>query len=150
MLAGQAYHTASLAPANAVLSLAVIDRQYAAPGTEVTVSWSSTQGTDGPGRGPRLPAHPRHGGARALQRARPHQLPGSRLTGAALSPEPMPALACWPPCQAIAGMAVASLGLAYRDPAVSVTVFRATRAASRSAGVKPLVIALSTWPRRRP
>ena len=37
-LAGQAYHTASLAPANAVLSLAVIDSQYAAPGTGVTVS----------------------------------------------------------------------------------------------------------------
>jgi vanillate/3-O-methylgallate O-demethylase len=43
-LAGQAYHTASLAPANAVLSLAVIDRQYAAPGTEVTVSWGEHPG----------------------------------------------------------------------------------------------------------
>jgi glycine cleavage system aminomethyltransferase T len=86
-LAGQAYHTASLTPANAVLSLAVIDRQYAAPGTEVTVSWGEHPGArDGPGRGPGLPAHPRHRGARALQRARPHQLPGGRLTGAALSP----------------------------------------------------------------
>ena len=43
-LAGQAYHTASLAPADAVLSLAVIDRQYAAPGTEVTVSWGEHPG----------------------------------------------------------------------------------------------------------
>jgi vanillate/3-O-methylgallate O-demethylase len=43
-LAGQAYHTASLAPANAVLSLAVIDSQYAAPGTEVTVSWGEHPG----------------------------------------------------------------------------------------------------------
>ena len=43
-LAGQAYHTASLAPANAVLSLAVIDTQYAAPGTGVTVSWGEHPG----------------------------------------------------------------------------------------------------------
>ncbi|MGH3269855.1 MAG: hypothetical protein ACRDN1_12485 [Trebonia sp.] len=64
-----------------------------------------------PGRGPELPAHPRHRGARALQRARPHQLPGGRLTrGRAVPPEPMPALACWPPSQASAGMAVANPG----------------------------------------
>jgi glycine cleavage system aminomethyltransferase T len=44
VLAGQAYHTASLAPANAVLSLAVLDRQFAAPGTEVTVSWGEHPG----------------------------------------------------------------------------------------------------------
>jgi glycine cleavage system aminomethyltransferase T len=43
-LAGQAYHTASLAPANAVLSLAVIDSQYAVPGTGVTVSWGEHPG----------------------------------------------------------------------------------------------------------
>jgi glycine cleavage system aminomethyltransferase T len=43
-LAGQAYHTASLAPASAVLSLAVIDRRYATPGTGVTVSWGEHPG----------------------------------------------------------------------------------------------------------
>ena len=43
-LAGMAYHTASLAPADAVLSLAVIDRRYAEPGTEVTVTWGEHPG----------------------------------------------------------------------------------------------------------
>jgi glycine cleavage system aminomethyltransferase T len=43
-LAGMAYHTASLTPAGAVLSLAVIDRQYADPGTEVTVTWGEHPG----------------------------------------------------------------------------------------------------------
>jgi glycine cleavage system aminomethyltransferase T len=43
-LAGMAYHTASLAPAGAVLSLAVVDRQYAEPGTEVTVTWGEHPG----------------------------------------------------------------------------------------------------------
>jgi hypothetical protein len=39
-----AYHTASLAPADAVLSLAIIDSEYAQPGTEVTVSWGEHPG----------------------------------------------------------------------------------------------------------
>jgi glycine cleavage system aminomethyltransferase T len=43
-LIGTAYHTASLEPADAVLSLAIIDRQYAEPGTEVTVSWGEHPG----------------------------------------------------------------------------------------------------------
>jgi len=43
-LAGMAYHTASIAPANAVLSLAIIDMQYAAPGTQVTVAWGEHPG----------------------------------------------------------------------------------------------------------
>jgi vanillate/3-O-methylgallate O-demethylase len=43
-LAGMAYHTASLAPAGTVLSLAVIDRRYAEPGTAVTVTWGEHPG----------------------------------------------------------------------------------------------------------
>jgi glycine cleavage system aminomethyltransferase T len=45
-LIGITYHTASIDPIGTVLSLAVIDKQHAAPGTEVTVTWG-----DHPGHG---------------------------------------------------------------------------------------------------
>jgi glycine cleavage system aminomethyltransferase T len=43
-LIGTTYHTASLAPLNAVLSLAVIDKRHAEPGTPVTVTWGEHPG----------------------------------------------------------------------------------------------------------
>jgi len=45
-LAGTAYHTASIDPVGTVLSLAIVERQYAEPGTQVTVTWG-----DHPGHG---------------------------------------------------------------------------------------------------
>ena len=48
-LAGMAYHTASLDPLGAVLALAVLDKRYADPGTQVTVSWGEHPG---PGTAP--------------------------------------------------------------------------------------------------
>ena len=49
----------------------------------------ASRARDGSGRGPGLPAHPRHRGACALRRTRPHQLPGGGLTGAVLPADPM-------------------------------------------------------------
>jgi vanillate/3-O-methylgallate O-demethylase len=46
---GQAYHTASLDPLGAVLALAVLNKRYAAPGNQVTVSWGEHPG---PGTAP--------------------------------------------------------------------------------------------------
>ncbi len=48
-LVGQAYHTAALDPLGAVLALAVLDKRYAGPGTQVTVSWGEHPG---PGTAP--------------------------------------------------------------------------------------------------
>jgi len=45
-LVGTAYHTASIDPVGTVLSLAIVERQYAESGTQVTVTWG-----DHPGHG---------------------------------------------------------------------------------------------------
>ena len=47
--AGMVYHTASLAPAGAVLALAVLDQRFAEPGTRVSVAWGEHPG---PGASP--------------------------------------------------------------------------------------------------
>jgi len=43
-LAGLTYQTASIDPVGTILSLALIDKQYAEPGTEVTVVWGEHPG----------------------------------------------------------------------------------------------------------
>ena len=49
VLAGLTYQTASIDPAGTILSLTLIDKQYAGPGTEVTVVWGEHPG---PGTAP--------------------------------------------------------------------------------------------------
>ena len=119
------YHTASLAPAGAVLALAVLDKRFAEPGTRVSVAWGEHPG---PGTAPEASLEfPRIGAtvaARAVQQARPHRVPGGPLTGAALPADPMPALACWPPSQASAGMAVAGLAVASPGSVTSAWPYR--------------------------
>jgi vanillate/3-O-methylgallate O-demethylase len=44
VLTGMTYHSASLDPLGSVLSLALIDKQHAEPGTEVTVVWGEHPG----------------------------------------------------------------------------------------------------------
>lgn len=43
-LAGMTFYTAYIDPAATILSLALVDKKYAAPGTEVTVSWGEHPG----------------------------------------------------------------------------------------------------------
>jgi hypothetical protein len=49
VLAGLTYQTATIGPAGTILALTLIDKQYAAPGTEVTVVWGEHPG---PGTAP--------------------------------------------------------------------------------------------------
>jgi vanillate/3-O-methylgallate O-demethylase len=48
-LAGMTFYTAYIDPAGTILALALVDKKYAAPGTEVTVSWGEHPG---PGTAP--------------------------------------------------------------------------------------------------
>ena len=48
-LVGMTYHTASIDPADVVLSLALVDKEHARPGTELTVVWGEHPG---PGTAP--------------------------------------------------------------------------------------------------
>jgi vanillate/3-O-methylgallate O-demethylase len=43
-LAGMTFYTAFIDPAKTILSLALVDKQFAQPGTEVTVSWGEHPG----------------------------------------------------------------------------------------------------------
>ena len=44
VLAGLTYQTATIDPAGTILSLTLIDKQYAEPGTEVSVVWGEHPG----------------------------------------------------------------------------------------------------------
>ncbi len=48
VLAGLTYQTATIDPAGTILSLALIDKQFAEPGTEVTVVWGEHPGPGTP------------------------------------------------------------------------------------------------------
>ena len=66
-LAGLTYQTATIDTAGTILSLSVVDKAHAAPGTAVTVVWGEHPGRrHRPGCRPRLPADPRDGRSRAL------------------------------------------------------------------------------------
>jgi hypothetical protein len=43
-LAGLTYQTATIDPAGTILALTLIDRQFAEPGTEVSVAWGEHPG----------------------------------------------------------------------------------------------------------
>jgi len=47
-LVGTTYHTASLAPYDAVIALSLVDVELAAPGTRVEVVWGDHPGPDAP------------------------------------------------------------------------------------------------------
>ncbi|WP_211268654.1 hypothetical protein [Actinoplanes subtropicus] len=55
-LIGTTYHTASLAPYDAVIALSLVGLEHAAPGTRVEVVWGDDPGTGEPVDLPRIRA----------------------------------------------------------------------------------------------
>jgi len=77
-LVGMTFQTAGLDPVGTLLSLTLLDKQYAEPGTEVSVVWGEHPG---PGTAPDAElGFPRIRPARPLQPARAHAVPTQRLS----------------------------------------------------------------------